>query len=278
MAAAALWRRRFLRQGKDSDLGGNLADGSERSVRTDAPVQSEASAKPSVASADKRASAGRARGRRGAASRSWSGAEAKDGGEGGARKTEGHHSESNQEENPSGGQSTSEELNRSAERKAEPETRSGQKSARTRNSSVAEEEEQFEQRGLEKTCEDTVESSGSERGEVEKNNEDMRQTSGREVEEKNDEDSNPSLAPVENLEPWQQPDFFCIEDVLKPVAKGRGSVRRSLRHRRSVDVLAEGLAWVEHTSPQRITTTKRRRTCTLSAVSQPPPFPESNDQ
>ncbi|XP_053530573.1 cell division cycle-associated protein 2 isoform X3 [Ictalurus punctatus] len=278
VAAAALWRRRFLRQGKDSDSGGNLADGSERSVRTDAPVQSEASAKPSVASADKRASTGRARGRRGAASRSWSGAEAKDGGEGGARKTVGHQSESNQEENPSGGQSTSEELNRSAERKAEPETRSGQKSARTRNSSVAEEEEQFEQRGLEKTCEDTVESSGSERGEVEKNNEDMRQTSGHEVEEKNDEDSNPSLAPVENLEPWQQPDFFCIEDVLKPVAKGRGSVRRSLRHRRSVDVLAEGLAWVEHTSPQRITTTKRRRTCTLSAVSQPPPFPESNDQ
>ncbi|KAF4074185.1 hypothetical protein AMELA_G00236660 [Ameiurus melas] len=277
VAAAALWRHRFLRQGKDSDSDGNPADRSERSVCTDAPVQSEASTKPPVASAVRRASTGRAaRGRRGAASRSWSGAKAKDGGEGGEQKTEGCQSKSSQEENPSGEQSTSEELNWSAEKKPDPETRRGRKSARTRNSFVAEEEEQLE-RGLEKSCEDTVESSGSERGEVE-NNEDVRQTSGREVEEKNDEDSNPSSAPVEDLEPWQQPDFFCIEDVLKPVAKTRGSVRRSLRHRRSVDVLAEGLAWVEHTSPQRITTNKRRRTRRLSAVSQPPPFLDSEDQ
>ncbi|XP_034154755.2 cell division cycle-associated protein 2 isoform X1 [Pangasianodon hypophthalmus] len=306
VAAAALWRSRFLHQAKNSDSDSNLTDESERSVLTDAPVQSEASVESSVVPAGRRASTGRAgRGRRNSASRrrSWSDPKAKDEREVREQKTEVHQSESHesiQEEDPAGEQSISEKLNRRTERKSEPKTPSGgrqrgRKSARTKNSSVAEEEEEQleERRGLEKTCQETVESSGSEKEEVEKNDEDGRQTSGHEVEEKNnedgrqtsgheveekkDEDSNPSLAPLENLEPWQQPDF-CIEDVLKPVAKSRGSVRRSLRHRRSMDVLAKGLAWVEHTSPQMITTNQRRRTRgRLSAVSQPPPFPDSEE-
>ncbi|KAL0193949.1 hypothetical protein M9458_012245, partial [Cirrhinus mrigala] len=52
-----------------------------------------------------------------------------------------------------------------------------------------------------------------------------------------------------SLAPWQQADFN-IDDILKPVAKSRGSVRRSLRNRRSVDLQAVGLAWVDHTSPE----------------------------
>ncbi|XP_062874084.1 cell division cycle-associated protein 2 isoform X2 [Trichomycterus rosablanca] len=79
------------------------------------------------------------------------------------------------------------------------------------------------------------------------------------------------------LEPWQQPEFN-IEDVLRPVARARASVRRSLRHRRSTDVQAAGLAWVDHTSPQTSAANQRRRTRgRLSAVSQPPPSdPEEN--
>uniref|UniRef100_A0A672RMS1 Cell division cycle-associated protein 2-like n=2 Tax=Sinocyclocheilus grahami TaxID=75366 RepID=A0A672RMS1_SINGR len=41
--------------------------------------------------------------------------------------------------------------------------------------------------------------------------------------------------PEPSLAPWQQADFN-IDDILKPVAKSRGSVRRSLRNRRSVDL------------------------------------------
>ncbi|XP_060763487.1 cell division cycle-associated protein 2 isoform X2 [Neoarius graeffei] len=272
VAAAALWRRHFLRQDKDGDLDTNLTVGKERSVLMDAPVQSEASVESSAATADKRA--GRAaRGRRNSASRrrSWNECE------GGDQKADVHQSEcheSNQDENPAGGQVVS----RSAERKSGRKTPSRgrqreRKSPRTKNSSVAEEEEHGEERrGLEKTCQDMVESSGSEKEVVE----DMRQTSGHEVEEKkNNENSNLSSSfHGENLEPWQQPDF-CIEDVLK---RERGSVRRSLRHRRSMDVLAKGLAWVEHTSPQMIATNPRRRTRgRLSGVSQCPLFTDSEE-
>ncbi|KAL7836918.1 hypothetical protein AOLI_G00282020 [Acnodon oligacanthus] len=71
------------------------------------------------------------------------------------------------------------------------------------------------------------------------------------------------------LEPWQQANF-SIEDILRPVVKSRRSVRRSLRNRRSVDVQASGLAWVDHTSPELITANRRRTRSRLSAVSQPP--------
>uniref|UniRef100_W5L6Q1 Cell division cycle associated 2 n=1 Tax=Astyanax mexicanus TaxID=7994 RepID=W5L6Q1_ASTMX len=72
------------------------------------------------------------------------------------------------------------------------------------------------------------------------------------------------------LEAWQEADFN-IEDVLKPVkTKSRGSVRRSLRNRRSVqDVQASGLAWVDHTSPELMTAGRRRTRSRLSAVYQP---------
>lgn len=284
VAAAALWRCRFLHQDKDSDSDRNLTDRSERSALTDAPVQSEAFVESSMATADKRASTGRAaRGRRNSASRqrSWSSPKAKDEREVGAEVHQSESHDSNQDGNPAGEQVVS----RSAERKSERKTLSkgrqrGRTSARTKNSSVVEEEEHVEeQRGLEKTCQDTVGSSGSEKEEVENNDEDVKQTSGHEVEVKISEDSAPSSSfPLENLEPWQQPDF-CIEDILKPVAKSeRGSVRRSLRHRRSMDVLAKGLAWVEHTSPQMISTNPRRRTRgKLSTISQCPPFPDSEE-
>ncbi|KAL6465189.1 hypothetical protein MHYP_G00253220 [Metynnis hypsauchen] len=71
------------------------------------------------------------------------------------------------------------------------------------------------------------------------------------------------------LEPWQQANFN-IEDVLRPVVKSRRSVRRSLRNRRSMDVQASGLAWVDHMSPELITANRRRTRSRLSAVSQPP--------
>ncbi|XP_055054508.2 cell division cycle-associated protein 2 isoform X2 [Misgurnus anguillicaudatus] len=69
------------------------------------------------------------------------------------------------------------------------------------------------------------------------------------------------------LAPWQQDDFN-IDDILKPVAKSRGSVRRSLRNRRSVDLQAVGLAWVDHTSPE-LGKVGRRRRSRLSGVSEP---------
>lgn len=278
MAAAALWRRRFIRQVKDSDSDSDLTIRAEHSVPADAHVQSEASMEYSAVSVDRGATTGgAARGRRNSASRrrSWSGDHAKDEREVGEQETETRQSEpreSKQEENPA---------EQSTERKSKPNTprggrRRGRKSARPKNSSE-EEEELKEQSGFEETCQDMVECSGSEKEDVEKKNETMRQTSGHEVEEKNDKDSNPSSALSEILEPWQQPDF-CIEDILKPVAKSRGSVRRSLRHRKSMDILDRGLAWVEHTSPQMITTIQRRRTRSrLSAVSQLPPSPDSEE-
>ncbi|KAF7687193.1 hypothetical protein HF521_014421 [Silurus meridionalis] len=281
VAAAALWRRRFLRHTKDTKSDGNQSAESEGPVST---VQSETEVK----SEGGRVSAGRpARGRRNSAGRrqSWGGARVLDECEDGDKKSEVHQTESNQES-----------------RKTEPR---GRKRAGRRSRSVEETQEELEQRGLDKTCEDTVECAGDEKEEAEKNDEDMRQTAGHEVEEKktedvrqslgteevkkndmdmretseqkaeekNHEDIHPSSVPLETLETWQQPDF-CIEDILKPVAKSRGSVRRSLRHRSSMDVLAKGLAWVEHTSPQMNTTNQRRTRGRLSAVSQPPPFPD----
>ncbi|KAK3539237.1 hypothetical protein QTP86_031833 [Hemibagrus guttatus] len=239
VAAAALWRRRFLRQAKDNDSGSNLTDDG---VRSD--IQSEASVEISLVSADRRGSAGRAaRGRRNSAGR--------------RRRSEHtvreektinlHQSEtlkSNQEEEPAGEPSASEKLKSEA-----PER--GRRSARVRNGSVSKEEERMEeQRGAEQTCRDMVESSGSEREDVEmkqnsgqvemeKKEKEPRQNSGLHEEvEKNDEDSTPASVPSETLESWQQPDF-CIEDILKPVAKSRVSVRRSLRHRTNVDILAK---------------------------------------
>uniref|UniRef100_A0A8C1FQG9 Si:ch211-244o22.2 n=1 Tax=Cyprinus carpio carpio TaxID=630221 RepID=A0A8C1FQG9_CYPCA len=76
------------------------------------------------------------------------------------------------------------------------------------------------------------------------------------------DDTEPSLAP------WQRTDFN-IDDILKPVAKSRGSVRRSLRNRRSVDLQAVGLVWVDHTSPEPSTASRRKTRGRLSAVSEP---------
>ncbi|KAA0716796.1 Cell division cycle-associated protein 2 [Triplophysa tibetana] len=70
------------------------------------------------------------------------------------------------------------------------------------------------------------------------------------------------------LASWQQTDFN-IEDILKPVAKSRGSVRRSLRNRRSVDLQAVGLAWVDHTSPEFGKVGRRKTRGRLSGVSEP---------
>ncbi|XP_066510209.1 cell division cycle-associated protein 2-like [Hoplias malabaricus] len=70
------------------------------------------------------------------------------------------------------------------------------------------------------------------------------------------------------LESWQQANFN-IEDIFKPVVKNRGSVRRSLRNRRSMDIQASGLAWVDHTSPELVTASRRRTRSRLSAVYQP---------
>lgn len=264
VAAAALWRHRFLLQAKNSVLDTNLSAGSEHSVLTDAPVQSRASEESSVTSTDTRASAGgAAKRRRNSASRRRSRTKAKD-----EREVSDQESEvpqPNQQENPAGEQCSSE----STERKSDVNTPSGgrwrgQKSARTEHGSVEEEEEERleEQQGTKKTCEYMLEAAGTLK------EEDTKQTSA----EKNNEDSIPPSALMEKLEPWQQPDF-CIEDVLKPAVKSRGSVRRSLRHRRSVDVLDKGLAWVEHTSPKMLTTTQRRRR--LSGVSQPPASEET---
>ncbi|XP_060740071.1 cell division cycle-associated protein 2 isoform X1 [Tachysurus vachellii] len=288
VTAAALWRRRFLRQAKDHDSDSNVTDDGEPSdVQSKAFVESPG---------DRGASAGRAvRGRRNSAGR-----RSRECGQSenavGEKKTEvcqaATHT-SNQEENPAGEPTASEKSHRSKSKGKTPEKR--QRSARRKNISVSEEEEQIEeQTGEEKTCRNTEETSGGKREGTEKDEMDAKQNSGQEeVEkdekelgqnsgshkeaEKNDEDPTPTSVPSETLESWQQPDF-CIEDVLKSVAKSRGSVRRSLRHRRSMDVLAKGLAWVEHTSPQMITTTQRRRTRgRLSAVSQPPPLPDPEE-
>lgn len=70
-----------------------------------------------------------------------------------------------------------------------------------------------------------------------------------------------------SLAPWQRTDFN-IDDILKPVAKSRGSVRRSLRNRRSVDLQAVGLVWVDHTSPEPSTASRRKTRGRLSAVSE----------
>lgn len=73
------------------------------------------------------------------------------------------------------------------------------------------------------------------------------------------------------LQPWQQSDF-SIEDVLRTAGAARGPVRRSLRNRRSQDVQAAGLAWVDHTSPQNSATQRKRRRTQgrLSGVLNPP--------
>ncbi|XP_051981614.1 cell division cycle-associated protein 2-like [Xyrauchen texanus] len=83
------------------------------------------------------------------------------------------------------------------------------------------------------------------------------------------ESSECKTGPIEpGLAPWQQIDFN-IDDILKPVARSRGSVRRSLRNRRSVDLQAVGLAWVDHTSPELSKATRRRTRGRLSGVSEP---------
>lgn len=275
VAAAAIWRRRFMRQTKDGDLDSNQTDTAERPVLTEAHILSEAFVEHSAVSVERRAIAGRAaRGRRNRTGRSRSGADAKSKHEVGEQETQTHQSESHetkQDKNPAGEQNFNQSVDGRDPKEKTPRRggRKGQNSGRTKT-----EEEPDGRRGLEKTCEDAMESPESE-----KNNEDLRQTSGHEVDEKNDMETNPSSAPLENLEPWQQLDF-CIEDILKPVArsKSRGSVRRSLRHRRSVDVLDKGLAWVEHTSPQMITSSQRRRTRgRLSSVSQPPPLSDPDE-
>lgn len=82
-----------------------------------------------------------------------------------------------------------------------------------------------------------------------------------------DEFSDSRAAPTEPaLASWQQA-AFNIDDILKPVGKSRGSVRRSLRNRRSVDLQAVGLAWVDHTSPEFSKVGRARGR--LSAVSEP---------
>ncbi|XP_018923201.1 cell division cycle-associated protein 2 isoform X1 [Cyprinus carpio] len=84
-----------------------------------------------------------------------------------------------------------------------------------------------------------------------------------------DDTSESNAGPTEpSLAPWQQADFN-IDDILKPVAKSRGSVRRSLRNRRSVDLQAAGLAWVDHTSPELSKVGRRRTRGRLSGVSEP---------
>nr|XP_005168670.1 cell division cycle-associated protein 2 isoform X1 [Danio rerio] len=78
-----------------------------------------------------------------------------------------------------------------------------------------------------------------------------------------------NTGPAESdLAPWQQADFN-IDDILKPVGKSRGSVRRSLRNRRSMDLQAVGLAWVDHTSPELVKASRRRTRGRLSGVSEP---------
>ncbi|XP_076854037.1 cell division cycle-associated protein 2 isoform X2 [Brachyhypopomus gauderio] len=72
------------------------------------------------------------------------------------------------------------------------------------------------------------------------------------------------------LESWQQADF-SIEDILKPTARVRSSVRRSLRNRRSLDAQASGLAWVDRTSPDLNTASRRKTRGRLSAVVEYPP-------
>ncbi|XP_056110665.1 cell division cycle-associated protein 2 isoform X3 [Rhinichthys klamathensis goyatoka] len=79
-----------------------------------------------------------------------------------------------------------------------------------------------------------------------------------------------------SLAPWQQDDFN-IDDILKPVAKSRGSVRRSLRNRRSVDLQAVGLAWVDHTSPELSKAARRRTRGRLSGVTEPLFFQASEE-
>ncbi|XP_016356853.1 cell division cycle-associated protein 2-like isoform X2 [Sinocyclocheilus anshuiensis] len=86
--------------------------------------------------------------------------------------------------------------------------------------------------------------------------------SERVTDESNTGPTEPSLAP------WQQADFN-IDDILKPVAKSRGSVRRSLRNWRSVDLQAVGLAWVDHTSPELSKASRRKTRGRLSGVSEP---------
>ncbi|XP_026066714.1 cell division cycle-associated protein 2-like isoform X3 [Carassius auratus] len=70
------------------------------------------------------------------------------------------------------------------------------------------------------------------------------------------------------LAPWQRADF-SIDDILRPVSRSRGSVRRSLRNRRSVDLQAVGLAWVDHTSPELSKASRRKTRGRLSGVSEP---------
>ncbi|XP_016428292.1 cell division cycle-associated protein 2 isoform X1 [Sinocyclocheilus rhinocerous] len=84
-----------------------------------------------------------------------------------------------------------------------------------------------------------------------------------------DDTTESNAGPTEpSLAPWQQADFN-IDDILKPVAKSRGSVRRSLRNRRSVDLQAVGLAWVDHTSPELSKASRRRTRGRLSGMSEP---------
>lgn len=80
--------------------------------------------------------------------------------------------------------------------------------------------------------------------------------------------------------PWQEGEF-SIEDVLRPVASSRRSVRRSLRNRSErvskSSSGASGLAWVAHTSPDMATGSRagrRRNSSRLSIGPLPPQRPE----
>ncbi|XP_062399084.1 cell division cycle-associated protein 2 isoform X2 [Sardina pilchardus] len=87
-----------------------------------------------------------------------------------------------------------------------------------------------------------------------------------------------SRADSASLAPWQQVEF-SIEDVLKPAASSRRSVRRSLRNR-SERVSESGLAWVAHTSPDIAagTRARRRRNSSRLSINIPPPdLPEESE-
>lgn len=92
------------------------------------------------------------------------------------------------------------------------------------------------------------------------------------------EDGNDTRTDSAGLAPWQGGEFN-IEDVLRPVASSRRSVRRSLRNRsdRVSRSGASGLAWVAHTSPDVATGSRagRRRTSSRLSISlQAPELPE----
>lgn len=309
LAAAALWRHRFLQQPSERVSENNSAPEIKHTSAVDSSSESESG----VASADvpgeaiadtgratsgtkprrARRNSGRAAGRR----RSWNSARAK---EPTSQECEERNEQTGAEEGPqlekmglenedqaepsqtSVACETGEEVNghpetvehnltnlieksdQDDEKEPEPNTQNGKvharKSPRAKTSTVTDENEEQEtnKSGDQKEGQTLPESSlAVEHGE-------FSSVSG----------VGDQTEPV--LDPWQEP-YFNIEDVLKPVVKSRGSVRRSLRNRRSVDVQAGGLAWVDHTSPELLTASRRRTRSRLSAVFCPPALPDSEE-